>query len=106
MTQHTVSLHLSKFHTSHALSTLYWLACEHIDRSSLATALDLVLSHVIEALVECHPYGDGFFELLTSCATAHGFTSTSLKLTPAQESRVHPRKQNEKDLEVLRVLEV
>jgi hypothetical protein len=29
-----------------------------------------------------------------------------LKLTPAQESCVHPRKQNEKDLEVLRVLEV
>ena len=71
----TIALHLTETQASLARTTLYGLAREHL-QGAASTRVDLVVDHVLEALVVRGTDKDERLELATREAVVHGFVTT------------------------------
>jgi len=88
MTDDTVALHLSKPQSTISGSPLHRLSCEHGYRTS-CSRVDLVIYHMLEALIVGRVQEDLGFELTTGMTVVHHLPPSTLIPLSAQHRQKH-----------------
>lgn len=88
MADDAITLHLSKAQASIPCPSLYWLPCQHGNRPS-RSGMDLVINHVLQALVVGGIQEDLGFELSTGVTVVHHLPAPTLIPHPVQQSDCH-----------------
>ena len=100
MTDNAISFHFTKAQATVSGSPLHRLSCEHGHRPT-RPRVNLVIHHVLEALVVCGVQEDLGFELTTGMTVVHHLPPSALVTLPAHK----PRK-DDKCLEHLTTLQL